>query len=271
MPSAAIHPPAGPARTVGALVQALRVLRHLAATGTPLGVSAIARATGLNGSTCFNILRTLTAEGLVRFDAQEKTYRLGMGLLELAIGMMGMNPGELIRPEIERLALTHGGLICLWHLTDNERMVLIETAYNPGTVRAHMPQGMRLPVLIGAVGRVVAGHRDFPEAELRRRFAELRWQSPPRFDAYLAGVRLARQRGYGLDHGQLYVGIDVIGAVACDPEGRPRYGLSCVLLTGQTDAARQDDIGRDLNEVCQRIGAALFPARPAGEVIDHSG
>lgn len=265
MPPAATQPPAGPPRTVGALVQALRVLRHLASTGTPMGVSAIARATGLNGSTCFNILRTLAAEGLVRFDPQEKTYRPGIGLLELAIGMLGMNPAELIRPELERLALTHGGLICLWHLTDTERMVLIETAYSPASVRAHMPQGMRLPVLIGAVGRAVAGRRDMPEAELRRRFAELRWQSPPRFEDYLASVRLAGQRGYGIDLGQLYIGIDVIGAVACDPAGRPRYGLSCVLLAGQSDAPRQDTIGRDLSDVCQRIGSALFSGGLIGD------
>lgn len=250
-----------PKPTVGALVQALRILRHMAAHGAPEGASAIARATGVNGSTCFNILRTLAAEGLVVLDSGTKTYRLGLGVLELAIGLLGANPGDLIRPELERLALTHGALICLWHITDNDRLVLIERAFDPSVIRVDLPQGKRLPAFVGGVGRVVAAHRRYGEAELRRRFAELRWQSPPRFDDYLASVARAGIAGYGVDNGQLYIGVDVVGAVVLDQARQPRYGISSVTLQGQTDDAKQARIGADLNEVCQRIGEALFPCR----------
>lgn len=261
-PTSPASPPPGPspeARKVGALVQALRILRHLAAQGTPAGVSAIARATGVNGSTCFNILRTLSAEGMVDFDPAAKTYRLGLEVVELAIGLLGANPGDVIRPELERLALTHGALICLWHITDNDRMVLIERAFDPEAIRLDLPQGKRLPALIGGVGRVVAAHRQLGPVELRRRFASLRWQSPPAFEDYLASIEEARRQGYGLDLGQLYIGVDAVGAAITDQAGRPRYGLSSITLAGQADSARLARIGRDLHEVCQRVGQALFP------------
>lgn len=252
--------PAEPAsRPVGALVQALRILRHLSALGTPVGVSAIARATGVNGSTCFNILRTLSAEGMVTFDPASKTYRLGLGVMELAIGLLGSNPGDLLRPELERLALTHGALICLWHITDSDRMVLIERAFDPAAIRLDLPQGKRLPALIGGVGRAIAAKRGHDMAELRRRFATLRWQSPPAFADYLESVEAARRQGFGVDRGQLYIGVDVVGAVITDQAGTPRYGLSSVTLKDQADEARLNHIGADLHEVCQRLGQALFP------------
>ncbi len=259
-----------PQRTVGALVQALRILRHLSGQGTPEGVTAIARATGVNGSTCFNILRTLAVEGLVVFDPVAKTYRLGLGVLELAIGLLGANPGDLIRPELERLALAHGALICLWHVTDNDRMVLIERAYDTDAVRVELPPGKRLPALAGGVGRVIAACRDYSEAELRRRFAELRWQSAPRFDEYRASIAEAAARGYGLDIGQLYVGVDVVGAVVRDHEGRPRYGISSITLSGQTTAESRARVGRDLTDTCHHLGLSLFPRREGEGDIDCS-
>jgi len=257
-------------RTVGALVQALRILRHLSAQGTPQGVTAIARATGVNGSTCFNILRTLAAEGMVVFDPVAKTYRLGLGVLELAIGLLGVNPGDLIRPELERLALAHGALICLWHVTDNDRIVLAERAFDPNAIRVELPPGKRLPALAGGVGRVIAAYRNYTEAELRRRFAELRWQSAPRFEDYRASIAEAAERGYGLDIGQLYIGVDVVGAVVRDHEGRPRYGLSSITLSGQTTPQGRARVGQDLTDTCRHLGRSLFPRHDVAFGVDCS-
>ncbi|MEZ5751354.1 MAG: IclR family transcriptional regulator [Paracoccaceae bacterium] len=243
-------------------MHALRVLRHLCAQGTPQGVSAIARATGVNGSTCFNLLRTMSAEGLVVFDTEAKTYRPGLGLVELAIGVMAMNPADLIRPELERLALHHGALICLWHVSDIERIVLIDSAFDPTSVRIHLPQGKRQPALIGSVGRVIAARLGLSDDELRTRFARFRWESPPLFDDYLADVRRAAIDGYAFDCGQLYIGVDVVASVICDHRGMPRYGISSITLAGQTDDTARHSAGRDLAETCARLGHALFSTLP---------
>jgi DNA-binding IclR family transcriptional regulator len=59
---------------------------HLAYSDTSLGVASIACETRLNVSTTFNILRTLRKKGIVVFDPQTKTYRLGLGVLTLSEG-----------------------------------------------------------------------------------------------------------------------------------------------------------------------------------------
>lgn len=248
-------------RPVGALVHALRILRHLAAQGRPQGVTAIARATGVNGSTCFNILRTLTAEGLVSFDAQAKTYRPALGLVELAVGVLGTNPGDLIRPELERMAQDYRVLMCLWHITGDDRIVLIERAFDPGATRVDLPLGKRLPVYTGGVGRVLAAQRALSETEIRRHFESLRWESPPAdFAAYRASIERAGRLGYAEDLGQLYVGVDVIGALIVDAQGQARYGLSSISLSGQMDADARRAIGQDLARTGRRIGHSLFAA-----------
>src|ERR1700756_3104689 len=66
-----------------AVSRAASVLRCLAGEQSGLGVSEIARRVGVVPSTCLHVLRALVDEGFVAFDAQEKTYRTGVGLLTL--------------------------------------------------------------------------------------------------------------------------------------------------------------------------------------------
>lgn len=257
------------ARPVGALVQSLRVLRHLAAQGRPEGVNAIARAAGLNPSTCFNILRTLTAEGLLSFDASDKSYRPALGLVELAVGVLGTNPGDLIRPELQRLADEYGVLMCLWHITGDDRIVLIERAFDPSATRVDLPLGKRLPAYIGGVGRVLAAHRRLPEPEIRAHFDALRWQAAPSFADFAHSVAEAETLGYAMDLGQLYIGVDVVGALIVDANGLARYGISSISLAGQMDAAARRAIGEDLARTGQRLGAQLFALPPHGGASSH--
>ena len=65
------------------VVNAVRILRHLAHTGAPERAADIARHLSINPSTCFNILRTLVAEDVVDFNGLSKTYSAGLGLARL--------------------------------------------------------------------------------------------------------------------------------------------------------------------------------------------
>jgi DNA-binding IclR family transcriptional regulator len=248
----------GGGATVGAVQHAVRILRHLASQGRPLGVNAIARATGVNPSTCFNILRTLVAERLASFERESKTYRLGYGTLELALGLLGSNAADLIRPELERLALNYSALMGLWQVTDAERLILIDRVVADSAVHIVIRVGTRMPTVSGAVGRAVAAARRMDEEELRRRFAGLRWQRPIAFEAWHREIRETAVRGHAFDRGFLFKGIDAIGAAVVDTDGRPRYGLSAIAIAGQVDPDDLLRLGEELGQAAQRISRALF-------------
>src|SRR3546814_7996062 len=79
---------------------------HLPAPGRqPVvpGVAAVARGTGISPSTCFGILRTMARAGFVSFREADKTYRLGLAVAELAVGMIGSSHLDLIRSEERRV------------------------------------------------------------------------------------------------------------------------------------------------------------------------
>ena len=248
---------------VGAVVNALRILQLLSGSTVPLGVAAVARGTGISTSTCFNILRTLARARFVSFHQLDKTYMLGLAMAELAAGMVGVSHAELIRPELERLALNYETLVLLWRVTDDNHLVLIDRAHSQAAIRVEIGIGYRLPLLAGAIGRCAAAALRLPQAELRRRFAGLRWQAPPTFATYQAEVAQASGRGWALDDGQLYRGLTTVASVIVDDRGRPRFGASGVSISGQQTQDQLERLGEDLHKVAVLVGTSLFPAQAA--------
>lgn len=258
-------------KDVGAVTHAVVILRHLSEATQPLGVAAIARATGISPSSSFTILRTLARHRLVAFRDTDKTYSLGMGIAELATGLVGIRYIDLIRPEIERLAAEYDMLVALWRITADGHIVLADRAHSHTMVRIELTPAQRLPYLIGAVGRCVGAALNLPKAELYQRFSSLRWQRPPHFEEYYRDVIKARARGWAIDEGNNFLGLNAVASIISEPNGRPRFGLSGMAIAGQHDLAILAKMGEDLHKTTAMISAALFPQLPGEKpVINRS-
>lgn len=250
-------------KLVPAVQNATAILRLLAAGSTPMGATQIARDAGLNVSTAFNILRTLAHEGIVSFDPADKTYRIGMGLLEFATPLLGANPADLIRPLLNAIAQEHQVMIALWQVTAGKRIVLIDRFAAPNIVQAVIARHSRLPVFAGAIGRCYAAQMKLSRSRARRGYDGVRWQSAPGFDSYWQDVQTAAQTGIGQDRGQLFRGLDIIAALACDKDDTPRLGLSSITIAGQHDDDSLSRIGPALLSAAKQIERTIF-GRAAG-------
>lgn len=246
---------------VPAVQNATAILRQLSARGTPMGATQIARDCGLNVSSAFNILRTLHHEGLVAFDAKLKTYRLGIGMLDLAVPLLTASPADLIRPLIAEIAEAHQVMIGLWHVTETDRIILSDCVTAARIVQAVIAPGSRLPAFAGAIGRCYVAALDLDEAVARRGYDTVRWQAKPGFAAYWADVATAREAGFAADHGNLFRGLEIVAAMARDRTGRPRIGMSSITIAGQHTANELTAVGRALAAAASRIERGLFGKR----------
>ncbi|MFS4437778.1 IclR family transcriptional regulator [Paracoccaceae bacterium GXU_MW_L88] len=249
-------------KLVPAVENAATIMRMLATSGRPMGATQIAREAGLNVSSVFNILRTLTHEGILSFDPDSKTYVIGMGLLELAAPLLGANPADLIRPTLTAIAQEHRVAIALWQITTNERIVLIDRITAPNIVQAVMARSSRLPVFAGAIGRVYAASMGLDKTQTRKGYDGVRWQDAPAFEAYWADVEAARASGIARDRGNLFRGLDIVAALSRDAAGVPRLGMSSITITGQQTEENLDAVGEALAKAAQDIERGVF-GRPA--------
>lgn len=246
--------------TVKPVVNAISILRHLTASGSPERAADIARDLALNPSTCFNTLRTLVAEEMLDFDPLSKTYTTGLGLAKLVENLVTQGQRlEVLRPLMQEFAAAHHVTVTLWRRMGLDRIVLVSSEASPGDMRIDMAIGQRLPLLMGASGRLFAAPLlEHDPAALQSAFDKVRWRRPLDFAAYGKQVDAARQRGWSSDDGYFSPGILAVAAPVLDRSGAIRYATSAVTFRGQFDDAGVDQLGAAIATMAGKVGGLLF-------------
>lgn len=246
-----------PGTTVKPVTNAFQILRHLNSTQKPERAVDIARHLSINPSTCFNILRTLVDEQILEFNSKGKTYSVGLGLLKLVKSTMTdrqkMQAARLI---MARLAAEFRVTITVWKKVAS-RLVLLGTEASPAGISISMYEGQRVPALMGASGRVLAGFNAIDIEERENEFNEIRWASPLSFAEYKAQVEHAKENGWAIDRGYFSNGITTV-AVPITNDEYAIFSLSAVTITGTFNDEQLNSLRLGLTEASKEIAACLF-------------
>lgn len=218
-----------PVKPVGAVTAALRILRCLGRHRDPLRLSDIVREEAINSSTALNILRTLDHEGLVSFDRFTKRYALAQGLVALAAPLVERDdPARRAASAMAAAAQELHATIGLWRRVGDE-VELLHVADSSAAIRIAFTIGRRLPMMLGAMGRLVAARGDFDEAALARGFAAVPWAVAPDYPTWLDEVDAARRDAIGIDRGHVNAGIFGV-AVPVEPAGPLRHVIAAAMF-----------------------------------------
>ncbi|EKU82215.1 DNA-binding IclR family transcriptional regulator [Massilia sp. UYP32] len=245
--------------TVKPVVNAIRILRFLTTSGSPERAADIARELEINPSTCFNTLRTLVAEEMLDFDPLSKTYTTGLGLAKLVEHLVTQGQRlDVVRPLMQEFAAAHHVTVTLWRRMGNDRIVLVSAETSPGDLRIDMAIGQRLPVLMGASGRLFAAQLGLDDTRLRAAFDKVRWARPLAFEDYRQQVADARENGWSVDDGYFSAGILAVAAPVNDRSGAIAYAISAVTFRGQYDRDGVEKLGELLRKLASKAGNILF-------------
>jgi DNA-binding IclR family transcriptional regulator len=241
------------------VANAIRILRFFGETKKAARASQIAAALSLNASTCFNILRTLTNEGVVEFDNLSKTYSTGIGLAKLANGAITENQRiSAAKPLMHEVAAQFSVTLSLWRRGNDDRITLVAVEHSPSEMRVNVVEGQRLPLLMGASGRALALHLGFSKAQLRAAFKTLRWQRPLSFEAYCSQIETAREVGFAVDEGHFARGVMTVSAPVLDSQGYAGFAVTAVMFQGQFDEDVVSEIGHALTHLAPRLSTLLY-------------
>lgn len=241
------------------VVNTVQILRYLSQAGSPARAVDIARHLAINPSTCFNILRTLAAENVVDFDKLSKTYSVGLGLAMLVENMVTQGQRlQLARPPMLQFATRFAVTATLWRRIGPDRIVLVCTETSPADLRIDMAPGQRLPILMGASGRLFASRMNIDDTELRAIFEETRWARPLSFETYRDEVALCLKRGWAVDDGHFSAGIMVIAAPVLDRSGELAFTVSAIMFRGQYDAKGIATVGASIGRLGEELSDILF-------------
>lgn len=247
-PAASPRPSPAPVRPVGAVRSAVDILRCLGASEGRLRLADITRSLGLNGSTTLNILRTLEHEGLVVFDRETKRYGLGHGLVDLARPLQVRHDRARLAEAMAATAHELDATVALWTRRDDE-VELVSAAESPAAMRIAFVVGRRLPMFLGAMGRLVAAREPMEAGRRRAEFERAPWRVRPDYDVWLSEVETARRTGYAVDRGHVNPGVLGV-AVPVEPKGPLRRIISTVAFSPLEEPGELETIVARLRQLC---------------------
>ena len=198
-----------------ALTKGISVMRAIAGEDRGPAFARLQETTQLPKATLHRMLKTLVAEGFVRYQESDRTYHLGLNLLSLAYQVLeDLDIRDIARDELVRLRDVTGEAVAL-AVHDDLKAVYIDLVESGLSVGPIDKIGSTSELNSSAVGKAIAAFLPpaTQSATLRRlpmtRFTEYTITSRRTLKAHLNEV--ARQ-GYALNEEEQILGIHGVAA-----------------------------------------------------------
>ena len=247
---------ASPQLRVGSVANAAAILRHLAESGTPAGVNAIARAADISPSSCFNILKTLVREEFVQFDSTTKAYSLGPAIIGLA-RTADPNVFPVAKPILQRTAERFEATVALWRIIRRNKEVLLGFAESDLAIRIHMTLGQQRSSRMGAGGRAYLPTLNLTDEELEQEFNKMRWHSAPSLKEYLQDLDLVRARGWSIDDGRYIAALTTTAAAVADSAGAAQFLVTATVFHKQHPSEQLEKLGEETARRARQLSTMI--------------
>ncbi|MEO3946494.1 IclR family transcriptional regulator [Gorillibacterium sp. CAU 1737] len=242
--------------TVRAVERALDVLLCFT-HDSDLSLTELSARVGLHKSTVHRLLASLEGKGFVRRDPASERYRLGYRMWELSANLsQDDEPGAIVLPEMERLRDRLGETISLYVRDDLER-IRVQAVQSNQAIRRVAPIGLRLPLHLGASGKVLVA---FGEPELAQHlFAQEVWADEEQREAFEQQLKEAKQNGFATSLEEREAGA---AAIAVPIFNRAHRLVAALAVSGPVSRLTPDKMLEDVPEILDaagRMGSMLKP------------
>lgn len=215
---------ANPALFIRSVAKAFQVLRAFDGSAQTLGLTEIAKLTGLDKSAAQRFVHTLAALGYLERDDSSRRYALGRSVLDLSFSYLRANPLveratptliDLRRNTQERVGLS------LW---DDLSLIYVVRLQSKRETFFSTLVGRRMPVFCTSGGRAILsriGDEEAMDVIHRSPRRALTAQTATDPDEIFRRVLKARRDGFALNLEEALPGELTISAAVMGPRGRP--------------------------------------------------
>lgn len=251
---------------VQSIDRAVAILRCFDAHHSSLGISEIARMTGLSTSTTHRLLGAMTSNRLLA-QAPDRRYRPGPLLVQL--GRSGAVPSTLkdaalpfmtaLRDEVDETVGLHE------LLPSGERAVIDQVESRQELRRHYTDVGVPIALVHGAPGKAILAMLPWARQvrALERPIDAITDRTVTDPVAIAAELEETRRRGWAGSDSQRTPGIRAVAAPVFDHTGTVIGSLGLSVPTVRMGDARADELGARAAEVAWEVSEALGATRSA--------
>lgn len=200
---------------VKSLAKALQILESFSVASPELGVTEIAKQTGLQKATVHNVLSTFQQFGYVKQDPKSEKYSLDLGLLQYSFRIMNNQKiRQVFLPYLLQIAAKTGHL-CMLAVPYRSQVFYLESSISCSSNRAMRSiAGESAPFYCTALGKAMLAF--LPEAEIedylsRETFAAFTDYTITDPQTLRGQLHEIRRSGYAVDNMEHEYGVCCVG------------------------------------------------------------
>ncbi|MCU1396582.1 MAG: Transcriptional regulator, IclR family [Ilumatobacteraceae bacterium] len=241
--------------------RAISVMQCFRSDPGDLGITEIARSTGLNLSTAHRIVRALCAAQFMEQDQDSERYRLGPALLVLGQRALEHSGFSSALPILERLAETTGESTSLGIRRGNEVIVVLAAASRQ-RLRFDHAAGAGIGLHASGMGKVLLAFSGESARTVVDELPSLDQYTPstvtsrPALVAELEGIRTI---GYATNREERYTGVFGVAAPVLDRRGRARAAVGVQGPTVRLTGTSFDELATLVREAADEIARTVEP------------
>ncbi len=223
-----------------------------------LGITDLARESGLSASTVHRIVRALLARGYLEQDSANERYHLGRSAVVLGQAGRRKLGVDHALPILRRFSRETGESVNLG-LLDHSHVVVALRVVSPQPLRFDQPVGSRIPVHCSSMGKALLAF-DAPNGPTVLSELSLDGLTPNSITSVeLLRTELdqVRRQGFSLDAEESILGVSCIGAPILDGTGRAVAAIAIQAPTARMTSNREELLQGRIIEVAAEIAQEL--------------
>lgn len=247
-----------PQAAPSSITTALRLLMAFGPMEKSIGLSELARRTGIPKSSAHRLLNLMAESRFIRRTGDGR-YALGFQLWELGLRVVSnFDLREISHPVIEWLHHLVGDAVHVAILDDDD-VVYIDRLKSRATLQLFRRIGHRMPANATASGKAILAYSapEVVERALSRKLRALTDKSLVTRADLLADLRLIKERGYACSLGETQIGIASIAVPFFGADGEPAGAISIVGPSSSITRGRLKGLAQLLHEGADRISKSL--------------
>lgn len=245
---------------VPALRKGFTLLELLAARG-PLSLAQVERASGLNRTMSYRLLRVMGELGYIEHDEERHTYGLGMRVLQIGSVMTErLNFERIAWPFLASLREDLQETIVLGVLSGKD---VVSLGVLEGERKSGPSQrlGSADPVHATSLGKAILAFHSLDECTLKiASLSSLPRKTPKTIvdpGALASDLRRTRVRGYALEDEENAIGERSVAVPVLGEGGRPLAGLALAGSVERVDLSRAEEIAERLWQASQAMSGRM--------------
>lgn len=243
----------------GTVGKALAALDQVASMGRPVRFAELVEDSDFPKATLYRLLQTLTNQGMLSYDSDAQTYKLGVRLVRLAHAAWRQSSlGPIARPFVEELAQDAQMTVHLAQL-DGGQVLYVDKLNPKNPIEMYSECGKVGPCYCTGVGKAMLAYLDDEELEKalqQQSFHKFTANTLDNADALKADLSSIRKTGISFDREEHEIGIVCVAVPILSARNHILGAVSITSSTARSSIDQMEKLAPRVLHCAKQIATA---------------